>query len=53
MMEKQNICLSGCYYKIQDKINSCSTLALQSYPGSTDLFNKLCKIKENANDTSQ
>lgn len=43
---KTEYLLSGCYYKMQDKSNACKYLALavaKKYPGTQDLFNKLCK----------
>jgi tetratricopeptide (TPR) repeat protein len=43
---KTEYLLSGCYYKMQDKTNACNYLSIavnKNYPGTTDLFNKLCK----------
>ncbi len=43
---KTEYLLSGCYYKIQDKINSCKYLNLASnknFPGSKELLNQICK----------
>ncbi len=43
---KTEYLLSGCYYKMQDKTNACKYLGIavnKNYPGTIDLFNKLCK----------
>ena len=43
---KTEYLLSGCYFKIQDKTNSCKYLKLavaKNFPGSKDLFNQICQ----------